>query len=482
LSHGLEGFPTVNLQPNAASSSHSTLSDLVAPADDHTQYLLASAATSRAAFAANWTDLTDGGTTTLHSHAGGSGQSDPGFYGVYFRESDGNPPTFRNDTLIFDSTFFYLSSDSVGKPTVSVRMTPGGGGTGGGVSAHSALTGLSADDHTQYSLVDGTRAYTGVVSGITPTAAANLATKGYVDTTVGPGFYGIFVRESDGNPPTYKNDTLIFDSAYFYLNSNSVGKPMVSFRDAAPSGSTALAKSFGILGEWVFSHNLNTDNLVWSVYDNRQIAIIPEKVDTSDPNTAYFYFIPPIAGKAVLVGGLNTAGSVTAASGITTVTDGTSTYNNQVRLNFSNRDFYISHGGIPGSPVINLTARAIEYIPGFIETASVMNLTIDPFAPYGYRFNNVKIDCRSGSCVGGFYLLPRVSRSSATVWKGHAVGVEIPFVGKVPGTDRINISTTPQTLIPSSTISVNTGDCLIFSIGENTQAKWIRISIEAERL
>ena len=37
--------------------------------DDHSQYLLASSATSRAAFAANWTDLTDGGGTTLHTHS-----------------------------------------------------------------------------------------------------------------------------------------------------------------------------------------------------------------------------------------------------------------------------------------------------------------------------------------------------------------------------------------------------------------------------
>jgi len=40
---------------------------------------------------------------------------------------------------------------------------------GGGVSVHSALSGLSADDHTQYSLVTGTRAFTG---GITITQAA----------------------------------------------------------------------------------------------------------------------------------------------------------------------------------------------------------------------------------------------------------------------------------------------------------------------
>lgn len=39
--------------------------------DDHAAYLLASDATSRAAFASNWLDLTDGGASALHSHAGG---------------------------------------------------------------------------------------------------------------------------------------------------------------------------------------------------------------------------------------------------------------------------------------------------------------------------------------------------------------------------------------------------------------------------
>ena len=36
--------------------------------DDHKKYLLASDATSRAAFATNWLDLTDSGDTTLHTH------------------------------------------------------------------------------------------------------------------------------------------------------------------------------------------------------------------------------------------------------------------------------------------------------------------------------------------------------------------------------------------------------------------------------
>jgi len=45
------------------------------------------------------------------------------------------------------------------------------------------------------------------------------------------GFYGIYVRESDSTPPTFKNDTIIFDSSYFYLSPNSVGKPSVSIRE-----------------------------------------------------------------------------------------------------------------------------------------------------------------------------------------------------------------------------------------------------------
>lgn len=49
---------------------------------------------------------------------------------------------------------------------------------------HGALNGLDEDDHTQYSLVDGTRAFTGTIGGITPTTTEHLTTKGYVDGLV----------------------------------------------------------------------------------------------------------------------------------------------------------------------------------------------------------------------------------------------------------------------------------------------------------
>lgn len=52
---------------------------------------------------------------------------------------------------------------------------------------HSLSTNLDADDHLQYVRVDGTRGFTGVVSGVTPTNANHLATKQYVDDNAGGG-------------------------------------------------------------------------------------------------------------------------------------------------------------------------------------------------------------------------------------------------------------------------------------------------------
>jgi len=50
--------------------------------------------------------------------------------------------------------------------------------------SHSDLQDLDADDHTQYSRVDGTRAFTSTVGGVTPVAASDLTTKQYVDNEI----------------------------------------------------------------------------------------------------------------------------------------------------------------------------------------------------------------------------------------------------------------------------------------------------------
>lgn len=49
------------------------------------------------------------------------------------------------------------------------------------IAQHSQLGGLNSDDHPQYVLANGARAFTGAVSGIVPTIASHLATKGYID-------------------------------------------------------------------------------------------------------------------------------------------------------------------------------------------------------------------------------------------------------------------------------------------------------------
>lgn len=53
-----------------------------------------------------------------------------------------------------------------------------------GTSTTLAVTPAGLAGNTKLTLVDGTRAFTGTVSGITPTVAANLVTKGYVDGEV----------------------------------------------------------------------------------------------------------------------------------------------------------------------------------------------------------------------------------------------------------------------------------------------------------
>ncbi len=57
-------------------------------------------------------------------------------------------------------------------------------GVGGGINDHGQLNGLADDDHTQYTLADGTRPFTGTVGGITPVADADLVTKAYVDSNI----------------------------------------------------------------------------------------------------------------------------------------------------------------------------------------------------------------------------------------------------------------------------------------------------------
>lgn len=56
------------------------------------------------------------------------------------------------------------------------------GAQGGKLDHGAALDGLTDDDHNIYVLATGARAFSGTVTGVTPTSDGHLATKGYVDS------------------------------------------------------------------------------------------------------------------------------------------------------------------------------------------------------------------------------------------------------------------------------------------------------------
>ena len=327
-----------------------------------------------------------GATPTSSTHLATKGYVDgvvgPGFYGVNFRETDGNPPGFRNDTIYFNSNDFYLTPNSVGKPVLNFRGTSGGGG----VTDHGALTGLSDDDHTQYSLADGTRAFTGTVSGITPTSSAHLATKGYVDNTVGPGFYGVNFRETDGSP-NFRNDTIYFDSDSFYLHPNSAGKPVLSFRGSSSGG----------------------------------------------------------------ISGVN-------------FSDGTHSYSNKTTLNVNSNHFYLSQTA-SGDPMLNLRYDD-DILQLYSEAPAIGNFFIDTDAPYNYDIQDASILLQSGSCTIGFYIISSGLNNNGTV---------------VTGLDPIIASSTKVVYPATAQRSLTKGDQLKVSIYNNSSSRQLRISVRARK-
>lgn len=80
----------------------------------------------------------------------------------------------------------------------------------------------------------------------------------------------IDVKESDGNPPTFDTDTLIFSSEAFYLTPNSAGKPTVNFRPSAGGVSDTLPGFYGIVvreSDLTYTHRDDTLEFLSSDFD-----------------------------------------------------------------------------------------------------------------------------------------------------------------------------------------------------------------------
>jgi len=154
----------------------------------------------------------------------------PGFYGIVIKESDGSYVT-RDDTIVFTSADFNVADGVDGKPTVTIVDS--------GID-HGGLGGLADDDHTQYLLIDGTRAMTGVLQIVDGSA-------------VSPGLQ----FDADPNTGIYRagaNQMILTADGQDVLQVNSViGSSQVQLLESSSAGIPALAggasdAGFGGLG------------------------------------------------------------------------------------------------------------------------------------------------------------------------------------------------------------------------------------------
>jgi len=164
-------------------TDHGALTGLVD--DDHTQYVLvdgtrgfsgqvtAPSPTAGDSVAnKGYVDDQVGGITVITDHGGLSGLGDDDH--TQYSLADGSRD-FSGEVVVPSPT---ASGSAANKGYVDTEIATNI------VTDHGALGGLGDDDHTQYSLADGTRAFSGEVVVPSPTAGGSAANKGYVDTQV----------------------------------------------------------------------------------------------------------------------------------------------------------------------------------------------------------------------------------------------------------------------------------------------------------
>lgn len=153
---------------------------------------------------------------------------------------------------------------------------------------HGGLDGLADDDHTQYSLVSGTRAFTGTVVGVAPTADLHLATKKYGDdfNTVtnalivqGDGTTGRVLRfgsltVDDGtNAATLKCTLVSMFNGDAIAETDNVAKGATTGSwTLSASGKELLIEAAGLSGNvvatlGVMKHNASGDNTLYADVD-----------------------------------------------------------------------------------------------------------------------------------------------------------------------------------------------------------------------
>ena len=145
----------------------------------------------------------------------------PNFYGLIIRESDGSR-TERDDTLVLDSNHFYLDqAGNDGKPLLSLSSASNVTNLGAGNGLFASQNGLNLRFK---SIVAGTNV---TIDSAAETLTINSSASGSADG----GFYGVVFKESRVNGNVQRDDTLVVDSAAFYLQQlGNTGKPLLGLQ------------------------------------------------------------------------------------------------------------------------------------------------------------------------------------------------------------------------------------------------------------
>jgi len=269
---------------------------------------------------------------------------DPGFYGIIIEESDGSN-TLRDDTIRFAAADFDISEVN-SKPQVdistniarisdigpgfygiNVGQTPGvmfkGINTLKFDSDHFYVNANPGSDETDIHLRNvilrnGTVGMTGQLTFLTnnlgvraPTTTAlapfpggSMSNPAYTfvqDATTGFGMPSLTAGQVAGRRIfligmggksrfALTTDKLVVNAGFY---SSVHGEP--AYRRVVNVASPA--------SEWEIAHNIGSPNINYNLWSSNGKELIPENAFSNDPNTAFFYFLTPQIGRAVISGG-----------------------------------------------------------------------------------------------------------------------------------------------------------------------------------
>lgn len=296
-----------------------------------------------------WFYFNDAFSGSVYVASGGVGASslvprDP-FYLVIRTEDQPASPlnTFQpNVDMIFDSNFFYINPD---------QDTDAGG-------AHKKAF-VSLNNPGLFVHQQTTAAFEWVIfhganrSPVAPHAFDTL------DREITPDVVDV----SDPN------------TTYFYFNTAQAGKAViVSEKPRSSSSSPALGHTHTqdtAAIEWVVSHQLNQSPVIAQAFNGEDKLLVPDTLDVSNPNIAYFYFTEEQRGSAFVVssnvqGNKHSAMLALDADDHTqyALVDGSREFSDSIRVAKSVRGeaFYFNGGGsifgvddrveIPGEAVV----------------------------------------------------------------------------------------------------------------------------------